>query len=124
MNWKWGELPFEAQEAMMGRFIVFLQKGDIIALSSLLNGFHAMDYRWPENEAMKQAVFSCILKNVGHNEPVARYDKGVENVIYYLAKSGIVWGDIQDDVKDSLFSGISLCHTSFKAQAISYIIYG
>jgi hypothetical protein len=124
MGWKWEELPFETQEAMMERFILSLRKEDIIGLSSVLTGFDAMDFRWTENEAVKQAVFSGILKNIGHNREVSRYGSGVANVIFYLGKSGIAWTDILNNVQDSLFSGVSQCHTSFSGKAISTIIYG
>jgi hypothetical protein len=120
MNWKWSEFSIDMQRAIVERSTAFLQEGTVVGLSSLLNGFQEMGYRWTENDTVKEAIFAGI----GSGNPKTAAGRDVANIIYYLGQSKIQWKDIRKDVQDSLFRGISHCYLSFNEQHISNIIHG
>jgi hypothetical protein len=125
MNWKYNELSLDTQKIMAERFIVFLQEGDAVGLSSLLNGFQEMEYHWTENDLVKEAIFAGIVNHFGNgNTNTTAAGRELANIIFYLGQSDLQWKDIRTDVQDSLFRGISQCSRSFSAQGISNIIHG
>jgi hypothetical protein len=124
MNWKWGDLSTDAQKTMMGKCTVFLREGNGFDLSALLNAFQVMEYRWKENESMRESIFTGIVKNFGHGNTNMLSGRDVANVIYYLGQSEIEWKDLPKDVQNRLFSGISRCYSSFNGQDISNTIHG
>jgi hypothetical protein len=124
MHWKWNELSLDTQKIMMERSIASLQEDTVVGLSSFLNGFQEMEYRWTESDSVKQAIFAGIVNHFGHNNIKAVTGRDVANIIYYLGQSGIQWKDIRKDVQDSLFRGISHCYRSFTDQGISNTFHG
>jgi hypothetical protein len=124
MNWKWEEFSVDTQKAMLKRCIVFLQEGTVVGLSSLLNSFQVMGYRWKENGSVRQAIFTGIVRNFGHGNASVSSGRELANIIYYLGQSEIEWKDIPMDVQNSFFSGISHCYLSFNDQEISNTVHG
>jgi hypothetical protein len=124
MNWKWSEFSIDMQRAIVERSTAFLQEGTVVGLSSLLNGFQEMGYRWTENDTVKEAIFAGIVNHFGSGNPKTAAGRDVANIIYYLGQSKIQRKDIRKDVQDSLFRGISHCYLSFNEQHISNIIHG
>jgi hypothetical protein len=124
MKWKWEDFSFNEHKTLMGKCTVLLREGTVFDLSSLLNGFQLMECRWNEDESMKQAIFAGIVKHFGHGNTNMLSGRDVANIIYYLGQSEIVREDLPNDLQNSLFSGISQCHSSFNEQEISNTIHG
>jgi hypothetical protein len=124
MNWKWEEFSVDTQKAMLERCIVSFQEGTVVGLSSLLNSFQVMGYRWKENGSVRQVIFAGIISHFGNGKANASSGRRIANIIYYLGQSKIEWDDIPTDVQNSFFNGISHCHISFNEQHISNTIHG
>jgi hypothetical protein len=124
MKWKWEEFSIGTQKMLMEKCIVFLQEGNTFDLSSLLNAFQEMKYRWKENESVKQAILAGIVKNFGHGTASVSSGRGIANIIYYFGQSGIEWKDIPKQAQNSLFNGISHCYLAFNEQEIRNTIHG
>jgi hypothetical protein len=128
MNWKWEKLSIDAKKIMKERCIVLLREGTVLDLSSLLDAFLVAEYSWKEDDTVKQAIFTGIIKNLGkvvEKMPGSIDGKGIANLIYSLAKSKISWKVIRKDVQDSLFNGLSRCkYTSLSKQDMSNVFKG
>jgi hypothetical protein len=122
MNWKWEEFSVDTQKAMLERCVVSFQEGTVVGLSSLLNSFQVMEYRWKENDSVKQSIFTGIVKSFGHGNASVSSGRGITNIIYYLGQSKIEWKDTPKAVRNSLFNGISHCYLAFNEQDISNTI--
>jgi hypothetical protein len=124
MKWKWEEFSIDARNALLGGFIVSLQDVSGVGLSSLLNSFRVMEYRWKENESVKEAIFAGIVKNFGHRNINVSSGRELASVIYYLGQSKMEWKDLPKEVQESFFNGISHCCSSFNEQGVSNVIHG
>jgi hypothetical protein len=124
MNWKWVKFSPDSQRIMMERSILTLQEENAVGLSSLLKGFHQIEYNWTETDSMKEAVFAAIVKHFGSDKFDPQSGREFANIVYYLGQSGIQWKDLSKDVQDSLFDGISHYYKSFDEYGISNVIHG
>jgi hypothetical protein len=124
MNWRWKDFSFNDQRIIMDRFIVALQRRDVVGFSSCLNGFLEIKYNCTKDDSVKQAIFAGIIKHFGSNNTNPLAGTELANIIYYLGKSEIQWEEIRTDVQDSLFRGISQCYRSFNRPEISSIFQG
>jgi hypothetical protein len=124
MKWKWAEFSVEEKKIMIERFAVFFREGTTLDLSSLLNAFHVVEYHWKEDDPVKLAIFTGIVRNLGQVKHRAISGKGVANLIFYLGKSAIPWKNIRKDVQDNLLNGISRCYKSLSEQETRNIFQG
>jgi hypothetical protein len=95
-----------------------------VEIAGFLKGSLGMNYRWDENEDMKEIIYNGIKRCYGDKKRYLTDPQGIANIIYSFGEMKFKWTDFPRDIKKCFYNGIEKNYSRFESQTVSNIIYG
>jgi hypothetical protein len=107
MGVRWKDLPEDRKSSFESMLLTNCGWMDVSDLSHVLIGFSLLQYKWHENQAMSESIFS-VFHTLFTAEDSFTVQTQVEFVkcIYAFAEMGLEWVTLSADVKRIIFEGI------------------
>jgi hypothetical protein len=121
MGWKWEDFSSSDKQRMEVEIHKDLITGDLVGISTYLNGLLALHYPLCNSQRMQDVLFAGISRVKVEDHQNSR---SVSNSIYSLGELKLDWPRLPQEVRKWIIDGIEWCFSSFNEQEISNIIYG
>jgi hypothetical protein len=126
MGVKWKDLSKETKSSFETMLLNNYGWMNVSDLSLVLRGFMFLDYKWQENEAVSESIFS-VFHTLFTSEESFSLQTHVEFVkcIYAFSEMGLEWAALSADVKRAIFEGIEKRSSFvFRARELSRLFVG